>query len=176
MALAFAGTAAGIVIWPAYLAGVPDNTGMGVVCGPDGRGYRDVPAYGGLPPHPIIVQAVPPARLPSDAAPAWQWHDIRDTGVLQLAACVRLLSDTPSGEFCSYTRGLPQVAEQQEVRTARYEITVFELRTHRVIDRQEMVGDHDACPEYKLADKAVYTGLSDAQLHAALDRHVDRPG
>lgn len=169
MAVAVAAAAVvGLFVWRAVLPDYVTRTvdgrpGEGVAlsaaCAPPGTAFAGAPPFEGPGPHPVAVVPARQAFPAPDAA--------------QLVACIEPDGDAGLADRrCSYSTSNMGIGGQVEVRSLRrgwYRITVYELRTHRQVGSERVIGEDAQCPEIKLQGTEVRTGVGDDQLRDVLD-------
>jgi hypothetical protein len=183
--MAVAAAAVGLYVWqlvlPPYELKVnseipPDSSYFDVACDGAGTAFSAVPPYSGSAPHPIAVfpndvtQQLPPS---ADA----QWSPSNPATVQLVACATRVQTGGDTGKECDYSTSNMGIGGQTEVdfvTGAWWNITVYELRTHREIGSATVYGDNQSCPGIKPAGTTVYSTPSNSQLHQVLDKYVQR--
>jgi hypothetical protein len=152
---------------------LPDEpVDFGNVC--TGEVFPSAPAFAGPPPHPIDV------FVDGRQEPQSGWPDITARNV-QIVACVDNDGQV-SGEtspVCHYGIGGENADPKLDATMNLwwYRITVYEVRTHRVLGRDRIIGRDTRCPDIRPAgaDPGLTSVPSADQLHAELDRYVESP-
>lgn len=185
----------GVTVWTAVSRSVTHQEdtlpsyGSGLVpaCVDAGTAYTGATANGGPGPHPVEVIASgndPQGNLQdlgglkSSVGPA-QWELLSGDQV-QLVACARRGTTGAAVASCPYTHaGAGDLAEPTvyTMYAADYDITIYELRTHRQVAQLTLGGDDNTCPSSRVtivrgngSDQAntLYSQLSTTQLRAKL--------
>lgn len=109
----------------------------------DGTKYADAAPYSGRAPHPIALFLAPHGNDFSDAKLAdYNYTDpteeIRpyqptDSHRVQLIACGAIIHETKAGPDCTYSDSDNKRRFSVPHRSARYRVTVYELRTHHMV-------------------------------------------
>lgn len=178
---------AGVLLWRIVLVDgpprLPDETWkLEEACEDPGRAYPDAAPHGGGPPHPIAV--FPELDHEYDESQPWLPDDPSD---VQLVACLERVGRASPSETvvtgagapleCEY--GAPGIQVPGSGRpvplvTARYRLTLYELRTGREVATEELDGDHHDCPGSILEDDTeVYSTVDLDQLDALLSPYVE---
>lgn len=149
---------------------VPDEIWhLDEACESPGEPYVDAARHTGSAPHPVAV--FPELSYRVEDPSAWLPED---PARVQLVACVDRLgleAAPPEGyEQCEYVGDGGIV----NVQTARYRITVYELRTGRELGSEELVGEIDHCPDMITEGQQLYSRLTHDQLTLALTPYVAR--
>ena len=173
-----------LVIVPRYTvrteAALPAEVGdLAVACEGPGTAYPAAAPFTGPAPHPtrfFLVfdsgNASSDSGLPMDDLPAtWQQESVSP---VQLVACVKQEEQDELVEYCDYVRAGQSTSVPMY--RLRYEITLYELRTHRHVDTVTIFGASD-CPETALIalggdNNRVLANATPDQLTAALSRHI----
>ncbi|HMG41506.1 MAG TPA: hypothetical protein VK611_09255 [Acidimicrobiales bacterium] len=149
---------------------VPDRIWhLADACESPGEPYVDAARHRGPAPHPVAV--FPALSYQVDDPSVWLPED---PARVQLVACIDrlgLVASPPEGyDECEYVGDGGIV----DVQTARYRITVYELRTGRELGSEELVGELDHCPDMLTEGQRLYSLLSHDQLTLVLTPHVAR--
>jgi hypothetical protein len=181
---------------PSVVGQLPsDNHSLSAACVGAGTAYSSAAAYAGSGPHPVIAFSSDP-----DVSFSTQWTS-DNTATIQLVACVNrdgnvtisgmalcasgqanatiisvLGGSTPAivlgGSTPAIVSGGP--TETYIAGLAEYQVTVYELRTHRELGSARVVGEDTTCPQEESAGMEVFSQLTNAQLHQVLDPYINR--
>jgi hypothetical protein len=112
--------------------------------------------------------------LPYEATPdvkaAWE---PKSPAAVQLVACVDLISTGPEVKSCRIDEPKPSSIPMKE---GRYQLSLYEVATRRKLMQTRLTGEEETCPTFIFIgnDRAVYSGVEDAQLVDALRRYVEQ--
>jgi hypothetical protein len=138
---------------------------LDAACG--GKTYDNAARYEGAGPHPVAVfmptelgQLLPTTPGPPKGA-FWPPANPSDPAAVQLVACGRLVAqERLTGQVCGpYVIPGPPVTVPMAAAT--YEIRIYELRTHRLIQTATVKGEDTDCSPVISANYTPETFLSD---------------
>ncbi|MEV6344711.1 hypothetical protein [Actinoplanes sp. NPDC051851] len=152
------------------------------VCG--GTYYPASPKYAGKAPHPIVISARErldlsgrTTRTLNRAAFAGTAKDRKtwapSVGRTQLVACLDLLSGGTQVAECTSDDAKPVTLP---MKSAKYRLTVYEVRTRREVSTTTLTGGDKSCPWVTItgADHTLYTTVDDDQLYKALRKRAEK--
>ncbi|MBE1492474.1 hypothetical protein [Plantactinospora soyae] len=152
-------------------------------CERAGAKYPDAAAFTGPAPHPIRAfvedeeengRVYEAAGVFSETTPGF---DISDPTQIQLVACVRRTGvELGNSTTCTYREQLGSDVEIRTMRTGKYTVEVFELRTRKRVDSFGITGSDAQCPDSYVGsdDGDMYSQVTSEDLRRALDRYVTR--
>jgi hypothetical protein len=156
----------------------PSTFGLARVCEKAGTAFTSAPAFSGPAPHPMeVVTAVQEQHVDltdagglAAATGGDKWDPLTPEQV-QLVACATRTSTGDVVRQCTYTLpGLPAGSGTDvPLRSATYQITVYEVRTHDQVGKADDVAAADtSCPPTAVTTSTgkddIYAVLSPAQL------------
>jgi hypothetical protein len=147
--------------------------------------YRKSPKYAtSVSPHPIVISTRDRKDLdfrsttgifssdydkPARIRDAWE---PKSAASVQLVACVDLVTIGSKVKSCKIDKPKPSSIVMKE---GTYRLSLYEVATRRKLFETKLVGEQETCPLLILIgrDRAVYTGVEDAQLEDVLHRFVE---